>query len=106
MNSKLYGPRAQVTHISGEAQWRRGLPVGVDGDPVGVRLVDVVVGRVRVGAREDDHAELAAAGDQLAERVAVAQPAAAVVERNLAWGSRRRSRRRSGRPRRECVRWK
>jgi len=23
MNSKLYGPRPQVTHISGEAQWRR-----------------------------------------------------------------------------------
>jgi hypothetical protein len=26
MKSKLYGPRAQVTHISGEAQCRRGFP--------------------------------------------------------------------------------
>ena len=101
MNSKLYGPRAQVTHISGEAQWRRGLPSRVDGDPVGVRLADVVVGRVRVGAREHDHAELAAALDQLAERVAVA-------EERLRWwsgtsvGSRRRSRRRSGTPRRSA----
>src|ERR1035438_498639 len=29
MNSKLYGPKPQVTHISGEAQWRRGLPSAV-----------------------------------------------------------------------------
>jgi len=26
MNSKLYGPSAQVTHISGDAQCRRGVP--------------------------------------------------------------------------------
>ena len=59
------------------------LPGGVDGDPVGVRRADVVVGGVRVGPREHDHAELPAAFDQLAERVAVAQEAAAVVERDL-----------------------
>ena len=83
MNSKLYGPSAQVTHISGEAQCRRLLPGGIDGDPVGVGLFDVVVGRVRVGPRDHDHAQLAAAGDQVAEGVAIAEPGAAVVERDL-----------------------
>ena len=56
------------------------LAAGIDGDPVGVCLLDVVIGRVRVGPRDDGHAQLAAAGDQVAERVAVAQPGAAVVE--------------------------
>ena len=83
MNSKLYGPRAQVTHISGEAQWRRGCPAASTAIQSGWASLDVVVGGVRVGPREHDHAELAAALDQLAERVAVAQPAAAVVERDL-----------------------
>ena len=72
-----------MTHSSGIAQWRRFLPVGVDRDPVGMRVVDVLVGGVRIGARDHDHAELAAAGHQVAERIAVAQPLAAVVQRNL-----------------------
>ena len=83
MKSKLYGPSAQVTHISGEAQCRRAAARGVDGDPIGVGFVDVVVGRMRVGPREDDHSELAAARDQLAERVAVAQLLTAMMERNF-----------------------
>ena len=72
-----------MTHISGEAQWRRGRPSRVHRDPVRVRRLHVVVGGVRVGAGDDDHAEPPAAGDELAEHVAVAQPRAAVVERNL-----------------------
>ena len=83
MNSKLYGPSAQVTHSSGIAQCRRFLPVGVHRDPVRVRVVHVLVDRVRIGARDDDHVQLAAAGHQVAERVAVAQPLAAVVQRDL-----------------------
>ena len=54
----------------------------VDGDPVGVRGLHVVVGRVRIRARDHDHSELAAAGDELAEHVPLAEPGAAVVERN------------------------
>jgi hypothetical protein len=48
-----------------------------------MRIVDVVIGRVRVGPRDDDHAEIPTALDQLAERVAVAEPPAALVEGDL-----------------------
>ena len=93
---------------AGDPHLRRGpvaarLAVRVHRDPVGVRRLHVVVGRVRVGAGDDDHAEPAAAGDQLAEHVAVAEPRAAVVEGDLRSGSRRRSRRRSGRRRRSAC---
>ena len=72
-----------MTHSSGIAQWRRLLAVGIHRDPVGMRVVHVLVGGVRIGARDDDHAELAASGHQFAERIAVAEPLAAVVQRNL-----------------------
>src|SRR5258708_5877841 len=60
----------------------------VDKDPVDAiarhdLFADVVVGRVWVGAREDDHAELAAARDQIAERIAVGQPPTAVMRGDL-----------------------
>ncbi len=84
MNSKLYGPRAQVTHISGEsAQWRRGFPPASTAIPVGVRRARrrrSRAGRSRAGP---DHAEFPAAFDQLTERVAVAEESAAVVKRDL-----------------------
>ena len=94
MKSKLYGPRAQVTHISGEAQCRRGWPSASTAIQSGWALADVVVGGVRIGAHQDDHAQLAAASDQFPKDVAVAQPAAAMVKRNLALDSRPRSPRR------------
>ena len=56
------------------------IAVGVDGDPVGVGGFGVVVGGVRVGADEHGHVELAAAGDEFAEDVAVVEPCAAMVE--------------------------
>ncbi len=59
--------------------------VGVDGDPVGVGGFGVVVGGVGVGADEDGHVEFAAAGDELAEDVAVVEPGAAMVEGDLRW---------------------
>ncbi len=73
---------------AGDPHLRRGpvpalAAVGVDGDPVGMRVVDILVGRVRIGARHHDHAQLAAARHQLAEGVAVAQPRAAVMQRDL-----------------------
>ena len=39
-----------------------------------MRRLHIVVGRVRVSARNDDHAQLPAARDQVAKRIAVAQP--------------------------------
>ncbi len=56
------------------------LPVGVDGDPVGVGPRGVVAGRVRIGAGQDLHALGAAAADQVTERIAGAEPGAAVME--------------------------
>ena len=94
MNSKLYGPRPQVTHISGAAQCRRGLPSASTAIQSGCAVAHVVVGRVRVGARDDDHAELAAAGDQFAERIAVAQPTRCGGGTGSSSDSRPRSRRR------------
>ena len=55
-------------------------PVGVDRDPVGVRARGVVAGRVRIGAGDHLHPHGAAAADQLAERIAGAEPGAAVME--------------------------
>lgn len=52
--------------------------VGVDGDPIRMRVVDIAVAAVRVGARDDVHAELATSVDEVAEGVAVLQPLAAV----------------------------
>ena len=56
---------------------------GIDRDPVRMRVVHVLVSGVRVRARDDDHAQLPAAGHQLAERIGAAQPGTAVVQRNL-----------------------
>ena len=55
----------------------------VHGDPIRMRGLNVVVGRVRVGAHEHHHTKLAAAGDQIAKHVAVAEPLARMMERNL-----------------------
>ena len=58
-------------------------PLGVHGDPVRMRVVDVLMCGVRIGARDDVHPELATAGDEFAERVAIAKEPAAMVERDL-----------------------
>ena len=58
-------------------------PVGVDRDPVGVRARRVVARRVRVGARDHLHPHGTAAADQLAERIAGAEPGTAVMEGDL-----------------------
>jgi len=55
------------------------LAVRGDGDPVRVRIVDVLVGRMRVGSRDNVHAELAAARYQFAEAITVAEEFTAVM---------------------------
>ena len=55
--------------------------VGGDGDPVRVRGLDVLADRVGVRARDHLHPERAAPGHERAERIAVSQPRAAVVQR-------------------------
>ena len=52
-------------------------------NPIRVRRLHVVVGRVRIGAADDDHTQPAAAGNEFAEEVAIAKPRATVVEREL-----------------------
>ena len=44
-----------------------------------MRVAHVIVRGVRVGARDDNHAELAAASDKLAERIGIAEPLTAMV---------------------------
>src|ERR1700733_2577343 len=57
--------------------------LGIYGDPIGVRVVDVLAGGVRVGAGDDVHSLLAAALHDVPEGVHVAQILAAVVQWNL-----------------------
>src|SRR4030095_7463865 len=55
----------------------------VDGDPVRMRVKDVLMSRMRIGTGDNIHAELATPRHQFAEAIAVAQILAAVVERNF-----------------------
>src|SRR4051812_14324231 len=52
-------------------------------DPIRVRLLDVIIGGVRIRARDYDHAELPAAGDEFTEWIAVAEPGAPVVKSDI-----------------------
>ena len=47
-----------------------------------MRVVHVLVRRELIGARDDDHADPTASLEEIAERVAVAHPRAAVMERH------------------------
>jgi hypothetical protein len=56
---------------------------GIDGDPIRMRIVHVLMRRVRIGARNHDHVQLPAAEHQFAERVTLAEPLAAIMQRNF-----------------------
>ena len=58
-------------------------PLSVHGDPVWMRVVDVLMSGVWIGARDDVHPERATAGNELTERVAIAKEPAAMVERDF-----------------------
>ena len=58
-------------------------PFRIDGDPIRVGIVDILMRRVRIGAGYYDHVECAAAGDELAEGIRVAHPGAAIVQADL-----------------------
>ncbi len=78
------------TQRAGHPQLRRRpvaplVALGVHGDPVRVGVVDILVRGVRIGAGDDDHVHLAAAGDQVAERVGGPQPGTAIVQRDFGW---------------------
>jgi hypothetical protein len=60
-----------------------GLAVRIDGNPVRVGRLQVVVSGVRVCPHQDGHAELPAAGDKFPKNIAAAEPRATVVKRNL-----------------------
>src|SRR6266702_2412862 len=73
---------------AGDPHLRRGpvtarISLGVYCDAVWVRGLGVVIGCVRIGADEHRHAKFAAAGDEFAEHVAIVEPGAAVMKRNL-----------------------
>ena len=83
MNSKLYGPERAGNPQLGVRPVPTRLPVLVDGNPVRMRLPHLIARRVRVGARDDVHAHRAASRHERAERIAVAKPGAAMVQRHL-----------------------
>ena len=66
----------------------RGRPVAaflsarVDGDPIRMRVVHVLMRGVRVGARDDDHVPAAASFEELTERIRIAHPGASVMQRD------------------------
>ena len=59
------------------------LAVGFHGDPVRMSVVNVLVYGMRIHARDHIHAQLAAARQHFAERVAIAKELAAVMQRYL-----------------------
>ncbi len=76
------------TERAGDPQVRVG-PMAVrlagarDGNPVRVGFPHFLARRVRIGARDDVHPERAAAGDERAERIVLAEPRAAMVQRHF-----------------------
>src|SRR4051812_7288929 len=48
-----------------------------------MRGLRIIIGRVGIGPRDYSHTELATAGDQFAEHIAIAEPRAAMMKRNL-----------------------
>jgi hypothetical protein len=48
-----------------------------------MRVVHVLVRRVRIGARDDNHVPLPASLEQVAERIGVSHPGAPVVQRDV-----------------------
>src|SRR5207248_4034954 len=75
---------------AGDPHLRRGpmpprLAGRVHGNPIGMRLLHVVIGRVWISPRDDDHSQLTTAGNQLAEHVALAKPGTAVVKGDFCW---------------------
>ena len=52
----------------------------VDGDPVGVRIVDGLVRGMRISARDHVHSEFAAALHEVAKRIAIAEKLALVMQ--------------------------
>ena len=59
------------------------LAVCIHPDPVWMRVIDLLPAGVRVGSRHDVHAHRAAAGQQVTEGIAIAEPRAALLQRNL-----------------------
>src|ERR1017187_8849369 len=59
------------------------ISAGVHRDPIRVRSGNVIVSRVRIGARDDDYAEFPATGDEFTQDVTITEPLAAMMKRNL-----------------------
>ena len=56
--------------------------LGIDGYPIRMRLVDIIVRSVWIGAANHNHIEFPATTDEIAERVALAEPLAPIVKRD------------------------
>jgi len=61
---KIVGTQRTGDHMSGISSDAASF-LGIHGDPVRMRIVDILVGGMRIGAREHHHVQLAATGQQL-----------------------------------------
>src|ERR1035438_7011546 len=57
----------------------------IDRDPIGMRIVDVLVTSMRIGSRNHIHAKLPASRNDVAESVHGPEPSASIVERDFSW---------------------
>ena len=53
----------------------------LDGNPIRVRRLHVIVRRMRICSSDDHHAELPTSGDQVAEHITLSKPCASMVIR-------------------------
>src|SRR5260370_20258809 len=57
--------------------------LGIYGDPIGMGIVDVLMGGMRIGSGDDVHPEFPAAIHHFAEAITIAEELAPIVERDL-----------------------
>ncbi len=74
---------ARTEPAVGDDHVPRLLTIRIDGHPFGMRFGRVVADAMRVDARDDGHVQLAAAADEVAEGVLIAEPFAAVMKRHV-----------------------
>src|SRR5581483_9456527 len=61
------------------------IAVLVDCDPVRMRVINILMTRVRVSSRHHVHAEFAAGCGDFSKGIAITEPFAAVMQRDLGW---------------------
>ena len=85
MNSKFIGPRAQVTHRSGLAQWRRGIAGASTAIQSGCAFASASMRRVRICPGHHIHTQASAAFYEVTKGIAVAEKSTPVMKWDFCW---------------------